>query len=195
MFPYFRTIVGLGLLLLVLPWTHGIVALSYSQLPTSPLSVAAFMTATFLAIVAELKPTRLRIGTEVTEVTLSTALGLPLLLLYGWPFALLLLTFAVTTADIQIGKPWYKVLYNAGNYSFSVWAAGQVYALVSSASATLEQTLASLPAGLVSGATFSLVNTLLVVFPVAVAQGTPYRAVLLPYLRAAAPYFGGLTSL
>lgn len=152
------------------------------------------MTATFLAIVAELKPTRFQIGAETTEVTLSTAIGLPLLLIAGWPFALLLLTFAVATADIQLGKPWYKVVYNSGNYSFSVWAAGNVYNSLRSL-IPMDQAAGLLSAGLAAAATFSFINTLLVVFPVAAAQNLPFRAVFLPYVRAAAPFFGGLTSL
>jgi HD-GYP domain-containing protein (c-di-GMP phosphodiesterase class II) len=153
------------------------------------------MTTTFLAILAELKPTRFTFGKEVFEVTLSSALSLPVLILLGWPFALLLIVFATTAADLQRGKAWYKVLYNAGNSAFSTWLAGWLYELLTSGYSFAAGLPRSLYAGLAAGVVFTGANTVLVALPIALVQGLPYRAVFTPYFRSVAAFFSGITSL
>jgi len=156
---------------------------------------ALFMAATFLAILAELKPTRLPFGTQVFEVNLSSAISLPVLLLTGWPFAVLLMFFASTTSDLQLGKPWYKALYNAANSSFSMWLAGNLYSALTGGRSFADSLPLGLLAALGAGICFSLTNTGLVVLPIARVQELPYYSVFRWYFRAVAPFFGGVTSL
>ena len=190
-----RLIISLAGLCFVGTLFHALAILRASPVQISPLGAAAFMTATFLAIVAELKPTRLPFGTEVFEVTLSTAVALPVLILVGWPFAFLLMAFAVAVSDIQLAKPWYKTLYNAANSALSVWIAGNVYGLLTGSMGLESFKTSTLAAAAASGLTFSLTNTLLLVLPIATVQGLPYRTVFPPYFKAVAPFYGGVTSL
>ncbi|MCS7234373.1 MAG: HD domain-containing protein, partial [Armatimonadota bacterium] len=186
---------ALACLLLAISVGHAAVTLARTSEFLSPLRTAGFMGATFLAILAELKPTRLPLGSQVFEVTLSSAVALPVLLLSGWPFALLLMLFATATSDFQLGKPWYKVLYNVANYSWSIWLAGNLYSFLLGGATFTQAFPVSLSVALGAGVCFATANTLLVVFPVATIQGLPYGPVFRTYLRAVVPFFAGVTSL
>ena len=190
-----RFIAPLGVVLLAASLgatAHALLARSFE---ISPVASAVLMTATFLAILAELKPTRFTFGREVFEVTLSSAISLPVLILLGWPFSLLLLLFATTASDLQRGKPWFKVVYNAGNSAFSTWLAGQLYQLLGAGKTFGEGLPQSLYAAVAAGIAFTLTNTILVALPIALVQGLPYRSVFTPYFRSVAAFFSGITSL
>lgn len=174
---------------------HTTSVLSRAPVLLSPLRVAALMGATFLAIVLELKPTRLAFGNEILEVTLSSAVALPTMMLAGWPFAVLLMLFALATSDLQLGKPWYKVLYNAANSGFSIWLAGNLFDHIRPAASSPAALPVSLYAAVLAGVVFTLSNTALVALPVSLVQSLPYRAVFWPYFRAVSPFFAGVTSL
>ncbi len=153
------------------------------------------MTATFLAILAELRPTQFAFGREILEISVSSGVCLPVLVLLGWPFALLMIVFAVTAADLQRGKAWYKLLYNAGNDAVSMWLAGQVYHLAVGGSTFGEHLPTSLYAAVAASTVFAATNTALVALPVSLVQGLPYRAVFVPYFRSVAVFFAGISSL
>lgn len=182
-------------LLLAVTLGHTLWVLSIAPSLFSPLRAAVFMGLTFLAILLELKPTRLPFGREVVEVTLSSAVALPTLFLSAWPFAVLLLLFAIATSDLQLGKRWYKVLYNTANSSFSMWAAGNLYTSLAGSAGFANALPASLYSAILAGVVFTLLNTFLVALPVSAVQRVPCRAVLVPYFRAVAPFFAGATSL
>jgi HD-GYP domain-containing protein (c-di-GMP phosphodiesterase class II) len=193
-----RALLFLSLLaaaLFLVATAHSVWVLTRSPGSFSPLRVAAFMGITFVGILFELKPTRLSFGQETLEVTLSSAVVLPTMLLAGWPFAVLLMIFAVATSDLQLGKAWYKALYNSANSGFSIWLAGNVYEILTSGGPFAAALPTSLYAAVVGGILFTLCNTLLVALPVSLVQGLPYRVVLAPYLRAVSPFFAGVTSL
>jgi HD-GYP domain-containing protein (c-di-GMP phosphodiesterase class II) len=188
-------LVALAVLLLAVGVGGALAVISRLPVPYSPLRVAVFMTATFLAILLELKPTRLSFGREVSEIALSSALYLPTLLLAGWPFAVLLALFANLTSDVQLGKAWYKVLYNAANATFSLWLAGSFFNAVTSDLQSPLLVPAGLGAALLAGFLYTGTNILLVALPIATVQGLPYRSVLIPYVRGVAPFFAGVTSV
>jgi HD-GYP domain-containing protein (c-di-GMP phosphodiesterase class II) len=188
-------IVPLGCLLLAVSLASTLHTLGARPVVLPPVVSAALMTATFLAIVAELIPTRFLFGREVFEVTLSSAVALPVLILLGWPFALLLIVFATAASDLQRGKVWYKVVYNSGNSAFSTWLAGQLYQLLIAGRNFGESLPVSLYAALAAGLVFTTANTLLVALPIAAVQNLPYRSVLTPYFRSVAAFFSGITSL
>lgn len=188
-------LVVFGLVLLAAAAGHAIFHLAKSSAPYSPLRVAVFMTATFLAILLELKPTRLSIGREVSEIALSSALYLPILLVAGWPFAVLLALFANLTSDLQLGKPWYKALYNSANATFSLWIGGLLFSQITGGQSAALTQPSAMGAALVSGFVYTLANICLVALPIAWVQDLPYRSILVPYLRAVAPFFAGVTSV
>ncbi len=191
----FWLVIALGLGLCLTAAAHSVFALSNSAGQLSPLHAAALMAVTFLAIVLELRPTRLHVGREIIEVTLTSALALPLLLLAGWPYAVAVHMFATAASDLQVRKAWYKVLYNAGNLGWSLWLAGNLYTFLTSGRAFNEGMPTTLAASVLAGLVFTASNTFLVALPVAAVQGLPYRAVFVPYFRAVSPFFAGVTSL
>jgi HD-GYP domain-containing protein (c-di-GMP phosphodiesterase class II) len=193
--PALLFLCALAAVLLLAATGHTLFVLGSAPAFFSPLRVAGFMAVTFVGILLELKPTRLPFGREVLEVTLSSAVALPTLLLAGWPVAVLLMLFAVATSDLQLGKQWYKVLYNCANSAFSIWLAGLLYAALTNGLPFSAALPSSLYAALLAGVAYAGLNTLLVALPVSTVQGLPYTTVLRPYVRAVAPFFAGVTSL
>jgi HD-GYP domain-containing protein (c-di-GMP phosphodiesterase class II) len=188
-------VVFLATALLLPTLIHTVVALTYLPFSFSPLRVSIFMGATFLATLLELKPTRLAFGREVSEIALSSALYLPMLMLAGWPFAILLALFASVTSDVQLNKPWYKVTYNAANGAFSLWCAGLLYDKLATTVPIGQNSAGALLGALAAGVLYTLLNAMLVAFPLAYVQRIPYTGVLIPYIRGVAPFFAGVSSL
>jgi HD-GYP domain-containing protein (c-di-GMP phosphodiesterase class II) len=191
---YLIFLAGIGLIIAA---GHAVTVLAVSP-SFSPLVAAALMAATFLAILLELRPTRLLLGREISEVVLSSAVHLPVLLIAGWPYAVFLAILAAAASDIHLGKPWYKALYNAANGAISLWIGGLVYESFP-AHSSLGDGVWRLPQGiltaLVAGSVYSLTNVLLVVLPIALVQGASYRALLIFYVRGVWPFFAGIVSL
>jgi HD-GYP domain-containing protein (c-di-GMP phosphodiesterase class II) len=123
---------------------------------------ASLMFLTFLGILSELKPVRYYFSSENrSEVTLGLAVFLPTLMLYGWPFAVLVAILASASTDLYDGKRWYKVAFNAANYALATWSAGQVFGLVMGKYPLSKALTLGMLGGTLSGFTFFIVNSLL----------------------------------
>lgn len=192
-------LVALAGTLLVVAVGHATLALGTASYPISPVRALGLMGATFLAVLLELKPTRLTLGRETSEVVLSSAVHLPVLFLAGWPFAVFLAALAAAASDIQLNKPWYKALYNASNGAFSLWLAGNFYHLYLGSTAWQPGLVITSPralgAALSAGFLYTLSNAMLLSLPLALVQNIRYRALLASYLRGVAPFFAGVTSV
>ncbi len=181
-------------------WLTAIIAHAVTQLVNylpalPPERVALLFLAGLLATLFELRPTRFYFGRERSEVTVTSAIFIPVLLIYGWPYVILLVILSVLTSDLHSGKPWYKAVYNTANISLSFWVAGQVYQLFVGSAAFPEAYPTSLWAATVAGLAFAVVNSTLVALVLAVAQGLAFRVVFLPYAKAVTPFFAAIITL
>lgn len=161
----------------------------------APRQVAVLFLAALVATILELRPTRFYFGKERSEVTLTSALFIPVLLTYGWPYVILLVVLSVLTSDLHSGKPWYKALYNTANISIAFWAAGQVYDTLLAGSSFSQAIPNSLWAATVAGCVFAVVNSALVALVLAQAQALPFRTIFIPYARAVTPFFAANITL
>jgi HD-GYP domain-containing protein (c-di-GMP phosphodiesterase class II) len=155
-----------------------------------PRDAVVLMVATFLAILSELKPTRFYFSPGAgSEVTLGLVVFVPILMLYGWPFALIVAVLASATTDLQAGKPWYKCTFNAGTHAVAVWLAGLCFEAIAghgSASRTLSSAVVG---GLLSGLTFFIANTTLVGIVIALVAHEPIFRTILHNAQLVTPVF------
>jgi len=118
---------------------------------------------------------------EVGEVTLSTTFAFALLLAAGTAPAVLVLGAASALGDLLLRKPLQRTVFNVGQYSLSLGAAGLVASSFSGNAALLAQprlSLSGFAALLASGVAFYVVNTVLTGTVLALRQHLSITAVL-----------------
>lgn len=191
-----KVFVCLASLLLAFLIAFAFLTLSRTTLAVASPDLAILMFATFLAILAELKPTRFYFGPHGgSEVSLSMIVILPVAVLYGWPLALLLSVLAVATTDIHAGKAWYKIAVNAANYALSTFLAGTTYAVLTGGVPFPHALPLSLAASALMGFLFFLVNTSFVGTGLALIYSLPMGQTVLSNARLVAPVFFAMIGL
>ncbi|MCU1656920.1 MAG: GGDEF-domain containing protein [Pseudonocardiales bacterium] len=106
---------------------------------------ALAMTAVLL-LVLELLPLVQGRGHDPQGVVMSTAFVCAMLLIWGvWP-AIVMVAIAAIAADLRVGKQWWKVLFNAGQYTVSV-ASGYLVMLLVGVTPSLEHPLGTFRLG------------------------------------------------
>jgi signal transduction histidine kinase len=123
----------------------------------------------------ELFPLRVQMRDELIENTTSIAFSFALILAYGAGAAVLPNIVASAVGDMSQRKSLLRILFNIGQYTLSIAAAGGVYALLDGHSRV---TAHEIPAVLAAAATIFLVNTVVT----SVAVGLSQRTALLPYV-------------
>ena len=136
---------------------------------------AEFWVFAILALVGELFPITVPRERDTEEIVTSTTFGFAVLLAFGTAAAALVFAGATIVADLVFGKRPIKLLFNVGQYTLSVAAAGAVLDALGGAD---EITIASLGAVFASAATLFLVNDVLAGIALALSRREP----ILPYL-------------
>jgi len=169
-----------------------------SSAPQGPRSTdaASLMVLTFLGILSELKPVRFPFGPDTgSEVTLGIVVLVPTLMLYGWPFAVVVALLASAATDLYAGKQWYKTAFNGGVHVLATWLAGEVYELVVGGRQLAETLPLGMLGGVLAGISLFAVNTTLVGLVLSVATGSPIRQTVLKNGRLVAPVFVAMVGL
>jgi diguanylate cyclase (GGDEF)-like protein len=131
-FWYFSVVVGW----LLLATSLLVVASSSLDKAGAPLVMTAV-----LLVVLELLPLVQGRGHDPQGVVMSTAFVCAILLMWGiWP-AVLVVSIAALASDLNVGKQYWKILFNAGQYNVSV-AAGWLVMVAAGHTPTLEHPLA-----------------------------------------------------
>ena len=126
-------------------------------------------------LLGELLPLKIPRRGEHEELTVSTSFAFALLLLAGlWP-AVAAQSVASVVEDVVSRKPLWRVTFNVGQYTISLGAASLVLTV---AGVDAVFTAGDLPAIVVAGAAFFIVNAVLVGIAVALYVGQPVRAYL-----------------
>ncbi|CAA9485695.1 MAG: diguanylate cyclase/phosphodiesterase (GGDEF & EAL domains) with PAS/PAC sensor(s), partial [uncultured Solirubrobacteraceae bacterium] len=151
--PIYLAVVGLGGTALLV--ALGLAAdWSAVEIGLAHVTLAAFL------VLGELMP--IRVPGHEDEVNTSTSFSFALLLIVGLAPAAIAQAIASAAADVRLGKSLGSVLFNVGQYTISLAAAGVVLTLVAGdplAAAALHPE--DLPALLAAGATFFVVNNAL----------------------------------
>lgn len=147
---------------------------------------------TFFVIVGELFPITVPRRDEVEEITTSTTFAFALLLGVGAGSAVVALALASAVADFGHRKPAWKTVFNVGQYSTAMAAAGGVYALLGS---PRDPGVEMLGPFLGAALTFFLVNNALTGVGVGIAQGVPVVRYLARDLRFQASTAAALLAL
>ncbi len=133
----------------------------------------AFWLLTALVVLGELRPLRiLRRGTE-GEITPSTAFAFALLIAQGTAAAVVALALGSLLTDLVRRKALRKACFNSAQYVLSLAAAGGVLALLSGlprAGAGDPFTVGELPAIVLAGGLFFVLNTFFVATVIALVQ-------------------------
>lgn len=133
---------------------------------------AEFWLFAILALVGELFPITVPRERDTEEIGTSTTFGFAVLLAFGTEAAALVFAGATIVADLVFGKRPIKLLFNVGQYTISVAAAGAVLEALGGVDVEA-LTLASLGAILASAATLFLVNDVLAGVALALSKGEP----------------------
>jgi signal transduction histidine kinase len=160
------TVVGLGLLGFL------VTRLDFDAIAADTIGFWLFAA---LALIGELFPITLPRERDVEEIGTSTTFGFAVLLAFGTAAAAIVFASATIVADVLYGKRPFKVLFNLGQYTISVAAAGAVYQAIGG---TPRVSLGSLIAIFASAAVLFLVNDVLTGVGLALARGQP----IVPYL-------------
>jgi signal transduction histidine kinase len=129
-----------------------------------------------LALIGELFPITLPRESNVEEIGTSTTFGFAVLLAFGTAAAAIVFAAATIVADVLYGKRPFKVLFNVGQYTISVAAAGAVYEAIGG---TARISPGSLIAIFAAAAVLFLVNDVLTGVGLALARGEPIVRYLL----------------
>jgi diguanylate cyclase (GGDEF)-like protein len=125
-------------------------------------------------LLGELLPLKIPRRGEHEELTVSTTFAFALLLLAGlWP-AVAAQSAASVVEDVVSRKPLWRITFNVGQYALSLGAAGLVLTIAGvGGSGAVPFTAGDLPAIVVAGAAFFIVNAVLVGIAVALYVGQP----------------------
>ena len=164
----------LGLALLVVVLERG-----RPTLGTSPLLLGLLALGVLLG---ELLPLKIPRRGDDEEVTISTTFAYALLLAGGLVPALVAQVVASVVQDLLSGKPAWRLLFNVGQYTLTMWAAAVVLGALTSVPHPSGQLFVSsdLPGILVAGLALWLVNT----GTVGVAVALHRRVPLVAYFRS-----------
>jgi diguanylate cyclase (GGDEF)-like protein len=127
-----------------------------------------------LALVAELLPVPMDAEGKA-EVSITNVFTVAVATVFGWEYAVVLAAVSVGTAMLPTGRSGARIAFNVGMYSLSAFAAA-IPALVAGGHAHRALTLTLLV--LAGGALNLLANVLLVSAALSLAEGVPYRAVM-----------------
>lgn len=146
----------------------------------------------FVAIVVVLESFSIRLpaGHDDTEVTTSTTFGYALLLMQGAGPAAVAFAAGAVANGLTHRKPWFKVAFNAGQFSVAALLSGAVLAGTapgySVMAAPMEFLPEHLPGAALGAAVFILANFALLAVVVALAADVPVRAYARSNLGSAA---------
>jgi|GEM_PF-1300734 len=145
--------------------------------PVLETGVLWYMTLLVLAILSEVRPVPFILGRATKDESFSITIILLALFAFGWPAAVLLAVAAVVVADVQAGKPYYKVLFNGSMYALATAAAGLTYQVGHGypvvARGALPTIWADTAMRFAAGGVWYLVNVALLMLVLARVQGVP----------------------
>ena len=121
-------------------------------------------------VVAELFPVNVLLRGREGEILISTGFAYAMLVTFGPSAAIPALALGALVADVAARKAPSRLLFNVAQYSLSLWVAWAVLAVTSDLPGA-PFTGGDLPAILLAGAVFFVVNTALVAAVIALASG------------------------
>ena len=131
-------------------------------------------------MLGELLPLKIPRRGDDEEITISTTFAFALLVTAGLPVALLVQGVASALQDALARKPWWRIVFNVGQYTLSLAAAAAVMELAAVGEPRVPFNPVNLPAISAAAATFFVVNTGVVGAAIALHQ----RTSLLRYFRS-----------
>lgn len=143
----------------------------------APATVAMF--AAFV-LLGELITVPIRRRGAVKQITATNTFAFALVLVAGTGLAVLVLAAASAIADLVQRKPPIKVIFNLGQWAIALALGGVTYTALGEGGTV---TVANLPAMIVGGTVFLLVNTALVSVVVSLADGVSLLRGLVEDLR------------
>lgn len=135
-----------------------------------------------LTVFLEVRP--LATLTEDTKFTFSWTFALTLLFIGPTPAALAVCALASILADLSQRRPWNRVLFNASQFSLSIWAGGFVGSLITPVQSVSDGGPASvrwLLAVTVACVVSATANALIMSFVVALNEGLPVFKMMLRF--------------
>jgi diguanylate cyclase (GGDEF)-like protein len=133
-----------------------------------------------LALVADLRPVPMD-ETGKSEVSISTVFIVTSALLFGWRYAVPLAALSIGITYVVARRPVLRTLFNSSMYAISAFAAALPVMLFGPVQGAEPARLTTYV--LLGGAAHLAVNVLLVTGVISIAQGAPYRKIVLPGLR------------
>ena len=133
---------------------------------------ATFLLLGLLLVAAEVRHVTVHRRSGAHEsISLSGAFACALVLHYDWSLVVAVLALGSVVDDVRCGSRWWKVGFNAAQYTLSLAAAAWVLGRLGGAPADVDQTL-PVAVSLTTCATFFLVNTILPGIAIALQEGT-----------------------
>jgi diguanylate cyclase (GGDEF)-like protein len=132
-----------------------------------------------LAVLGELVPIRMPGRSSEDEVTVSTAFAFALLLAFGPAPAVAVYAAASVVDSLVYRPPWTRAIFNAGQYALSLAAAAGVMTLLSHVPTSASTVATDIPAILLAGGAYFVVNNVLA----GTAPALAHNVNVLQYLR------------
>lgn len=168
----------------------GLTAVAYHAvsggLDTSPWGLELLLVLGLFSIAGELLPIKIKRREQESEITVSTTFSFALLLILGPLSAVLAQGIASLIDDIRHRKPLWKMMFNAGQYCLSLEGAYLVMNMLAPTGKTgglISFEVEYLPAIILAGIVFFLINSTLIGIAVTLAQKVP----LLTYFKQSGP--------
>ena len=170
-----RTPVGVFVTVVALAGTAVLVAGLVTRVPTHVRTIDLdFVLLTALLVAAEVRHITVHRHRGIDEtISLSSAFACALLLHYDWSLVVLALALGGLVDDVRRRSAWWKVAFNAGQYTLSLVTAAGVLSLLGGApNGDLGESL-PIAVSLATCAVFFVVNTSLPGVAIALVEGAP----------------------
>jgi len=175
----------------ILPLLH----FSFNAIRTDQLLHLLFWTA--LTVAAECKSIMIPMPNETSEITLSFAVHLTILMIWGPKAAILVSILSTVIVEIFfMKKSLEKALFNAGQYGLTLLVSGQIFTwLKMSPDHVLIDLVYDMPAFLVSVTCYIFLNTFFIAAVIALTSGFSFLDIFMEDFRIITGYFYALAPI
>jgi hypothetical protein len=149
-----------------------------------------------LTAAAEYKPIIIPRYHGICEVSLSFAVHLAMIILLDIQGAILIAIIATFIIEVLSKKPYYKMLFNTGQYGLTLLISGSLFHWLKLSSGNVPLDLAmDIPAILVGVASYFLINVFFVSAVISLTTRAPFRNIFLNDIKIIAGYYYSLATI
>ena len=149
-----------------------------------------------LVTIVECRPMIINEVEEKMEITLSFAVHLSSIFILGIDKTILIVIIGNILAETILKKPWYKKLFNSGQYAITLVVSGHLYYLLKiSQDRYLINIISDMPAILICSTAYLAINSILISIIIYLTTNDKFFDILLSDIKVIIGYFYALVPI